>query len=308
MAQELLSPLMDYVFSLLFGDQRNIGILKGFLSSLLDIPKDEYDGLTIVNPILKRFFRKDKSGIVDIRINTTSGRVLHIELQVEKFSRMRNRILYYASKLLWEQLKRGDEYNQIHQVISIVICDHELLEEEDSYLNVYELRNKGNRQFTDLIKVIILELPKLPETEDQAAVWPWLKFLKGQNREEMEMLAKKHPEVKEAVRTLAKLSLSEQWRMIREERALHRTDIRMMKEYAWTSGLAEGNAAGKAVGLAEGKAVGLAEGKAAGLAEGLAKGKNESTLETAGRMKKDGVPANLIAKYTGLGLGEIEKL
>jgi predicted transposase/invertase (TIGR01784 family) len=112
--------------------------------------------------------------------------------------------------------------------------------------------------------------------------------MKGRNGEELEMLAKKHPEVGGAVAVLKTLSWSERRRLIREQKALWRTDIRIMKEDA------------RAEGLAEGKAEGLAEGKAKGLAA--------DKLEIAGRMKKDGVSAEIIAKYTGLSLEDIGKL
>jgi predicted transposase/invertase (TIGR01784 family) len=184
MNKEIFSPFWDFVFALLFGDQRNIAILSGFLKAVLDLPSSEYSRLTIVNPFLKRMFKRDKLGIVDVRLTTKSGRVIHIELQVNKLSNMRSRILYYLSKLVSEQLKWGENYNKIHQVISIVVCDHELMEEEESYINKYELRNKKTgKLFTDLLEVIILELPKLPEKTDGQSAWPWLKFLKGKTNE-----------------------------------------------------------------------------------------------------------------------------
>jgi predicted transposase YdaD len=132
--------------------------------------------------------------------------------------------------------------------------------------------------------------------------------MKGRNGEELEMLAKKHPEVGGAVAVLKKLSWSEKRRLIREQKALWRTDIRIMKEDARAEGLAEGLAEGKEKGLAEGLAEGKAEGLAMGLAEGKVKGLAADKLEIAGRMKKDGVSAEIIAKYTGLSLEEIGKL
>jgi predicted transposase/invertase (TIGR01784 family) len=236
MARELVSPLADHVFSLLFGDQRNIEVLEGFLKSILDIPPEEYDSLTIVNPFLKRLFGRDKLGIVDVRVTTKTGRMLHIELQVEKYAYMKHRTLYYISKLLWEQMKRGYEYESLHQVISIVICNHRLVDEE-TYVNSYELRNgKGGKLFTDLVKVIILELPKVPREGDGHSVWPWMKFLKGRNEEEQEALAEKYPEVEMAVRTIKRISGSEVRRLIREAEGLRQTDLRMLKLAAWENG------------------------------------------------------------------------
>jgi predicted transposase/invertase (TIGR01784 family) len=225
MAQEILSPTIDYIFSLIFGDQRNIDIVTAFLKTVLDIPEDEYDRLTIVNPALKRIFRKDKMGIVDVRLTTRSGKVLHIELQVKKNQTMRNRIIWYLSKLFWEQMKSGDKWGKLNQVISIVICDHVLIPEESDYLNTYSMLNeKTGKQFTDLLKVITLELPKVSREEGQEPVWPWLKFFKCRTEGEYDMLAKKHPEVGKAVKTLKTLSWSERRRDIAFHRWLRRVD------------------------------------------------------------------------------------
>jgi len=241
MKEKMISPLYDYVFSEIFGNQKNIDITRNFLKTLIDIPEDEYDRLTVVSPKLRRVFKTEKSGVVDLKLNTKSGKIIHIELQVEKRTNMRNRILYYASRLIGDQLKLGDDYNKLHQVISIVICDHNLLEEEDSYINIYELRNEEKRSFTKLLRVIILELPKLPETVDRT-VWPWLKFFKCTEKEEFEMLALKFPELKKPVSCAKKMSLWEEWKDIRFHRNLQKVDERNLHEQIKIDGRAEGMA------------------------------------------------------------------
>jgi predicted transposase/invertase (TIGR01784 family) len=244
MKEKMISPLSDYVFSEIFGNQKNIDITRNFLKTLLDIPEDEYDKLTVVSPKLRKVFKTEKLGVVDMRLNTKSGKIIHIELQVEKRSNMRNRILYYASRLIGDQLKLGDDYKKLHQSITIVICDHNLLEEEDSYINIYELRNEENRSFTKLLSIIILELPKLPETVDRT-VWPWLKFFKCTEKEEFEMLALKFPELKKPVSCAKKMSLWEEWKYIRFHRNLQKVDERMLLEQIKIDGRAEGMAENK---------------------------------------------------------------
>ena len=63
---------------------------------------------------------------------------------------------------------------------------------------------------------------------------------------------------------------------------------------------------GKAEGLEEGLTKGRAEGRAEGLEEGLAKGGHNMAIESARKMKADGMTADIIAKYTGLTIEEIE--
>jgi predicted transposase/invertase (TIGR01784 family) len=50
------------------------------------------------------------------------------------------------------------------------------------------------------------------------------------------------------------------------------------------------------------------KGLAKGRAEGLAKGIAEGHMEDARKMKADNMPTELIAKYTGLTIEEIEAL
>jgi predicted transposase/invertase (TIGR01784 family) len=280
---EFVSPLEDFAFSQIFGDQQNLGSTKAFLKTLLDIPADDYDQLKVEDPTLKRFFKKDKKGVVDLKLTTKSGKIIHIELQVEKDENMRSRIMQYATRLVSDQLKKGDKYGEIHQVVSICICDHVLLDEEDDYTNYYEMRNRKGHSFTDLLKVVILELPKLPEKEDEA-VWPWLRFFKCKEQEEFEMLAKKHPELKEAVSCVRNMSLSEQWRAVMSWRWNQKMALRGQKEYIRLE---------------------LERAKTKAKAEGHAEGHAEKAIEIARKMKAIGRPLTEIAEVTGLTVEEV---
>ncbi|MDR0502901.1 MAG: Rpn family recombination-promoting nuclease/putative transposase [Treponema sp.] len=290
-----VSPLQDFAFSQIFGNQQNIDNTRDFLKALLDIPKEDYDKLTIVNPILGRMSKKEKTAVVDVLLNTKSGRIIHIELQVEKRRNMRNRIMYYAARNLSDQLKWGNDYKKINQAISVVICDHNLLEEEDSYINEYMLRNDKKHCFTELMKVIILELPKLPETED-GTIWRWMKFLKCSGKEDYEMLRRKYPELEKPIVCAKRMSLIQSIRYLHMQRVFQKADEENLREQIKLDGRAEG----LAEGLAEGKVIGIAEGRA----EGIAEGKREVAL----RLKKMGLSYEQIAEGSGLPLDEIQKL
>jgi len=226
---EFISPLSDFVFKRVFGDQKNMDITAAFLKTLLDIPHDEYGKLTVSNPILGGLFKHDKTSIVDLKLTTKSGKIIRIELQVEKKRNLRNRITYYNNRLISDQLNWGDDYDKLHQAISVVICDHILLEEEESYINIYKMQNDKNRPFTNLQKIVILELPKLSVAEDNA-VWRWLRFLKCKKKEDYEMLALKYPELEKPIFCARRVSLLEQWREYWFHRNLAKVDERMLHE------------------------------------------------------------------------------
>ncbi|MDR2028011.1 MAG: Rpn family recombination-promoting nuclease/putative transposase, partial [Treponema sp.] len=81
MEKDFISPLNDYVVKSIYGDQKNIGNTERLLKTVLDIPPEDYSKLTVIDPFLKRRWQKDKQGIVDIRLVTTSGRQVAIEIQ-----------------------------------------------------------------------------------------------------------------------------------------------------------------------------------------------------------------------------------
>ena len=91
-----------------------------------------------------------------------------------------------------------------------------------------------------------------------------------------------------------------------------RVDFDEMLEEAVAKAEAEGHAAGHAVGHAAGLAEGRTEGRTEGLAEGLAEGEKigikQNQVETAKRMLAENFDIELIAKFTGLPLSEIQGL
>jgi predicted transposase/invertase (TIGR01784 family) len=217
MEKTILSPKSDFIFKLIFGDKRNTDILQSFLQAVLDIPPEEYERITVVDPHLKREDALDKLSVLDVKIHTASGHVIDVEIQVEDVPNMRERIALYTSKLVAEQIAKGDEYDVIKRVISIVITDYVLLPEEEQYHNVYRWLNvKTHRVFTDLIELNTLELPKVPQQADQSELWDWMRFLKCEKQEELEMIATKNPQLKKAVGILMDLSADERTRLLEE--------------------------------------------------------------------------------------------
>jgi predicted transposase/invertase (TIGR01784 family) len=54
MDTQILSPRSDFIFKLIFGNQANADILAAFLRTVLKLPENEYETLTIVDPHLQR--------------------------------------------------------------------------------------------------------------------------------------------------------------------------------------------------------------------------------------------------------------
>jgi predicted transposase/invertase (TIGR01784 family) len=242
MQSRFISPLNDYVVKCIYGDQKNIANTARLLQTVLDLPPEDYAGLRVVDPFLKRLWRKDKQGVVDVRL-AAGGRQVSIDVQVLRYKAMQSRVVYYNSKMVTEQMKSGYRYEAIRQTISVVITNHELLPDEEDYLNCYELRNsKNGKLFTDLQKYVILELPKVPGEDDGRPVWPYLQFFKCRRKEEFEMLWKKRPEVRPQVEEYQRISWSARRRLLADYWEKQRRDAQAATDYARDEGREEGRA------------------------------------------------------------------
>lgn len=91
---------------------------------------------THLNPIEER----EKIGILDVKVQTKSGNVIDIEIQLANIQHIRERIVFYLSKMVTSQIISGDKYNSIKRSIIIVITDYKMIKKNDKYHNVYNLR------------------------------------------------------------------------------------------------------------------------------------------------------------------------
>lgn len=285
MEKPMLSPKSDYIFKLLFANNRNINALGNFLQAVLDLPSEDYDRLVVVDPHLSPDADGDKTGILDVKVHTKTGKIIDIEIQLLPFSEMRERVVFYTSKMVTGQIGRGQDYDTIKRVVSIVITDYVFIPENRDYHNEYRLRNrKGDSEFTDVIEVDILELPKLPDEKQDSDLWRWMKFLKAERKEDLEMLAQENQYIKQVSGSLMELSQDEAVRLLEEAREKERRDNASRMKGAFR------------------------EGKLEGLQEGEKKGKLENRKEIAKQMLRDKMPVETISKYTGFQISDIEAL
>jgi predicted transposase/invertase (TIGR01784 family) len=241
MTKRFYTPLFDFIFKLIFGDQRNIAVLTALLAAALDLPEAEFDHLTIIDPYLKPEFDNDKMGILDVKVHIQSGAVINVEMQVETYQELRKRITFSTAKMLTEQIKRGDRYNQAERVVSIVICGGVLIPEEKGYYNRYSIRNvQSGTEFTDLIAINVLELGKLPKESDGGRLFNWGQFFKAQNPEELAMIAEKDPAIKQAAALVMELNEDERARLIADAQWKQRMDQAGRERQSYREGTEEG--------------------------------------------------------------------
>jgi len=224
---EIIPAKSDRAFKKVFAE--NVHLLAHLMKSVLDLPEEEYENLSVACSEILPDHAKGKLGTLDIKVLTKSMIVVDIEIERGSVTHLPGRILFYVSGLIKEQMFSGDEYENIRRVIGMVITERVLVPGDSEYhhrFTLYDLKTRAT--LTDLIEVNTLELSKLPETDDGSDLWGWLKFLTITRRCDLEQIAERGPEFKDAV-----TKLKEYYSIDPDERRILEKRLWLEKEHRW---------------------------------------------------------------------------
>ena len=306
MVQKPLSPINDFVFRKVFGE--NLSILEDFLKSVLDLPAGEYDRLTLQNPELGRDYPDDKLGILDILVHTTSGKVINVEVQVQTMHSMWERILFYAAKLVSDQLKTGKPYGTINSSICILIVDFEMVPENRDYHNRYALYNiKTGAEFPVGFEINILELPKATGPV-LTGLDEWMVFFVAKTEGDFMRVVSNNPAIADAWSIIQNLSNDPAQRAIAESREKARRDQLSRESDAHFMGEEKGLVKGIEIGREKGIEIGREEGVEIGREEGVEIGREKERYDFARKLLLEKMPYDKIASLTGLTLAQVNAL
>jgi len=225
---KILPVKSDIIFRLFFADERNVEELINFLKSVLKLPDGDYNIIEISDPHLLPESDGDKLAIVDVKLRTKSGKVIHIEIQLKVTPEMKERIVYYDAKLITEQIGSGDKFSKIKKVISIIITEENLINISPKYHHRFTFYDPDAMvELTDIMEIHTLELKKLPPAHDGTELYDWAKFIAASSEEELSMIAERNPHVNKAIIKLRALSADEKARELYERREKARRDADM---------------------------------------------------------------------------------
>ncbi len=287
---EILSPKIDVVFQVLFGEPGSERITKRFLENILGEKIETID--LSKNPILRREYKTDKLGTLDVIAKINGKENCNIEMQVGKEDFILERILYYWSRVYSKQLKKGNHYNKLERTIAILIADFELKGlEELEYITKWKIIEEKNRKLilTDKLEIVILELKKIKGKERvEGELLDWLFFIDNPNSERVKEKMKENKELKEANEKLQTMSEEE-----------------YMERMAWfrEKAILEYNT-GMSGALRRGRKEGMEKGRK----EGLIIGDKEAKLQIASKLLRKGEDIKTIMEITDLTEQEIQAL
>ena len=295
----------DWAIKRLLRQKANFGVLEGFLTVFLG---EQIKIEEILESEGYQQMADEKFNRVDIKAKNTKGDIILIEIQNTRELYYLERVLYGVAKAVTEHLHLGQDYSGVKKVYSISILYFDIGVGTDYLYH-------GQNQFVgvhthDHLQVntkergaIVKRLPSeiFPEyilvrvnEFDKVAVTPleeWVRYLK----DGIITSGTTAPGLEEAREKLRYYSMSPEERYAYDE---HLNAI-MIHDVLSTA---------KFEGREEGLAEGLAEGREEGLIEGREEGRVEERLETARRMRSDGLSMEMVVRYTGLSEEEINNL
>lgn len=251
--RKFLPPKSDVAFKELM---RNEIVRRYFISDVLGIPPEEIRETRLENTFLGRRNRRDKEGILDVRLLLNNDCRINIELQIKDIPAWDKRSLFYLSRMYAEGVHVGEDYGLLKKCIVICVLGFSW-DAHEKYHKVYSLRDQEGQIYSDQFEVHVIELNK-ELTGDRLD--DWIRLFRVENREELDMIRSDNPGIIEALKEVMTMNLG------RRLRALYEEHMRIKRDRIYLRNIAinEGKAIGKSIGIAEG----LEQGRVQGLIQG----------------------------------------
>ena len=301
----------DWGFKHLMGHEPQ---MRSFLNSLLSEEYGEIKSLTFENVEVLSDRKGGRGVIFDLFCTTDSGDKIIVEMQNYSQLFFKTRANYYLYTLMTKVLGRGVDWNKmkkdIPHLIGIFFLGKRMGTETKAIIETEEFDRIEKTPFWDRMRkyFIILENFDFTDLEQPSFKDCWIEIIKnlGDN------MYKIHPSVYEKAdpALLELIERAQVGNLSDDEYLRYEAGLKALEDYIdFDEMLAEAQAkVEEAQAKAEEAQAKAAEAKAEGRAEGRAEGERRTQIETAKRMLEDDFSTELIAKFTGLSIDEIENL
>ena len=247
----------DIAFKKIFGSEQHTEILIGFLNAVLELEGDRrIKSVSLRNPWQPPDIPILKETILDIRAVDNRDVNFIVEMQVKDTKFFDKRAMYYTSKAYTSQIKKGEDYPKLNQVIFIGVLDFNSLEGEN-YLTRHLILNREtmNQDLGDL-EFNFIELKKFNKKEEEleTIVEKWIYFIK--NADNLSVIPKSAvdiPELNEAYKLASMNAWTEVELEIYEYWQIRDAGDRYKIQEEFEKGIEQGIAQGIEKGIEQGK-------------------------------------------------------
>ncbi|HPO49926.1 MAG TPA: Rpn family recombination-promoting nuclease/putative transposase, partial [Spirochaetota bacterium] len=285
----------DFGFKKLFGEEASKDLLIDFLNEVL---KGEHTIVDLTFKPTENFgtTESDRKAIFDIYCKGKNDESFIVEMQKAKINFFKDRTLFYTTFPIREQAEKGEWDYKLKPVYCVAILDFEFekQKESDRFLSNVKLKDQYCEVFYDKLTFIFIEMPRFKKQEGELDTHfdKWLYFLKNlPNFDEIPNILREPVFIKGFQK--AEISKYNQDELRKYEESL--------KIYRDLKGVVN-------TSFYEGEKIGIEKGEKIGIEKGKIEGERNKAIETAKKMKSDGLSTELILKYTGLSIEEIDKL
>ncbi len=291
---------VDYAFKRVFGTPGNEELLKMLIDSIL--PDLHVSTLMLGNQENVGDSPDDKKTVFDIRATTEDGETVVIEMQLAEKKNFNDRLVYYSTYPIREQVRGGDRKYLLTPLYIVAIMDFSMGggRTTDSVINTFCLRNDSDisKTLTDNVHFVTVELPKfrkgISDLNSLADRIIWLLRNMGSLKSVPEEFHDKGLEKLFDISNFTAMTYEEQMDYLAKFHA------ELDRAAELEAAIDKGNELGRTVGREEG----LKEGRE----EGEKIGRQKKAIEDATKFKAAGVAPDIISQCTGLTLEEVENL
>ena len=282
-----LNPMTDYGFKKIFGEK---DIMIAFLTDLLS-PESPIEDIIFIDKDIVADTEEMRGVIYDMRCKTADGKEFIVEMQNKAQLNFSDRILYYLSRSISSQQRRGGAtWNfKLAPVYGIFFLNFHLAGMTQKAIRTIQLKvDETGEVFSQKLKAFTLELPEFKgKTIDypKKKIEYWL-----YNLVNMEDMTTQLPFQDEQPIFMKLGGVSEYAHLNEQERReydrsldIYRTNLCVMESER-------------------------AEGYAKGVEMGVEMGENKGIRKVAMNLKNMGTPIEQIVSATGLTADEIEAL
>ena len=291
-----IKKLSDLFARYLFGRNGNEDLLENLVNATLrDFNFEEVKDLEIIDPFNLSENIDLKESIIDVKAKTKDNKIVIIEFQLCGNRNFLDRIFYYISKNIVNELHKGEDYQRVQKIISINLLDFNLdFEDEGKPHRCFKLIDIENKNISlDYIQMHIIEVQRFINILENSTIeelknnklLTWMKFFTSNNLKDIEK------ELKEANPIMTKVI---------EEYKRFTSDDKLMRAYAARDAFLLGQKMMLSLEREEGIKEGIKKGKL--------EGEKNKSISIAKNLKKSGLDMKFISENTGLPIDEIEKL
>ena len=181
-------PKTDFVFKRIFGTEVHKRLLIELLNTLLELDEEHrIVDLKYLTPEQHVPVEELKLSLVDVKCLDQSGRHYVVEMQVLNVEGFEKRVVYNTSKAYVTQLRTGEDYPELDDVVGVTICDFSLWPEPPQaggppvpMLSRWRMQEQhGGAHALSQVQYVFLELPKYEADDDpQGLIDRWAYFFR----------------------------------------------------------------------------------------------------------------------------------